>query len=68
MRIYLLDLSDKSKLFNNTGVADAVDQIPLYVLALLTQQINESALHYCTISGVLTYDPYFAYSKVSVEE
>jgi hypothetical protein len=51
--------SDKSKPFNNTGVADAVEQIPLYVLALLTHHITESALHYCTISGVLTYDPYF---------
>ena len=61
-------LSDKSKLFNNTGVADAVEQFRRYVLALLTHHITESALHYCTISGVLTYGPYFAYSKASVEE
>ena len=34
----------------------------------MTQHITESALHYCTIYGVLTYDLYFIYHKVSVEE
>jgi hypothetical protein len=61
-------LSDKSKLLNNTGVADAVQQIPLYVLALLTHRITEYVSHYCAISDILTYDPYFAYNKVNVEE
>jgi len=34
----------------------------------MTHHITESALHYCTIYDILTYDLYFIYNKVSVEE